>query len=91
MGGYRHRQADVDAWLLIAARIDAAIQAHRDADQNAHKMRTVQDESVRISPNQPNYDPIQDKGLRTANDETMVRPLGIEPRTCGLRVRCSTS
>lgn len=76
---HRHRQADVDAGLLIAARIDAAIQAHRDADQNAHKMRTVQDESVRISPNQPNDDPIQDKGLRTANDETMVRPLGIEP------------
>lgn len=42
-------------------------------------MRTVQDESVRISPNQPNDDPVQDKGLRTANDETMVRPLGIEP------------
>ena len=78
---HRHRQADVDAGLLIAARIDAAIQAHRDAQENAHEMRTVQNESVRISPNQPNDDPIQDKGFRTADDETEVRPLGLEPRT----------
>jgi len=76
---HRHRQADVDAGLLIAARIDAAIQAHRDANQNAHEMRTGQNESVRISPNQSNDDPIRDKGLRTANHETLVRPLGIEP------------
>jgi hypothetical protein len=46
---------------------------------------------VRTGSNESNETVIQDKGLRTANDETVVRPLGIEPRTCGLRVRCSTS
>jgi integrase len=88
---HRHRQADVDAGLVIAARIDAAIQSHRDAQQKSHKSRTQPDEKVRPDANTTNNDPIQDKGLRTSHDETMVRPLGIEPRTCGLRVRCSTS
>ena len=78
---HRHRQADVDAGLVIAARIDAAMQARRDELQNVHQMCTQPDENVRTDANSANSQPLQDKGLRTAHDETMVRPLGIEPKT----------
>lgn len=77
---HRHRQADVDAGLVIAARIDAAINALRDRNENARGMHAVVDESAGILPNQSNDAPIQDKGFRTSHDETVVRPLGLEPR-----------
>ena len=89
---YYHLQhaTDDETSNLIAARLDAAINSDRLANQNARGMRAVHNESARTGRDESNDTPIRDKGLRTANDETLVRPLGIEPRTCGLRVRCST-
>ena len=75
----------------IAARLLQAMDTEKSVQQNARAMRAVHDESARIGHDEPNDDPIQHKDLRTGHDEKMVRPLGIEPRTCGLRVRCSTS
>lgn len=77
---HRHRQADVDAGLLIAQRIDDAIRAHRDGSQNVHEMSPRHDENRRTEQHDANDEPIQDKGLRTSDDPTTVRPLGIEPR-----------
>jgi len=77
---HRTRQADVDAGLMIAARIDDAIQAHRDANENVRGMYARHDENSRTEHDNANDEPIQDKGLRTADDQTSVRPLGIEPR-----------
>lgn len=80
---YYHLQhtTDNETSDLIAMRLNAAIEADRLATQNAHTMRTEHDESVRTRQHTSNTAPIQDKGLRTANDENMVRPLGIEPST----------
>jgi integrase len=80
---YYHLQnaTDDETSDLIASRLDAAITADRLATQNAHTMRTELHKTVRTGSNESNETVIQDKGLRTANDETVVRPLGIEPRT----------
>lgn len=80
---YYHLQATTDNETadLIALRLNAAIDADRLANQNAHQMRTGQDESVRTRHNKSNATPIQDNGLRTSEADKIVRPLGIEPRT----------
>jgi integrase len=77
---HRHRQADVDAGLIIAARIDAAMQSFNADDQKSRGSRAQLDENTRTDPNHANNAPIQDKGFRTADNETVVRPLGLEPR-----------
>ena len=71
-------------WILrgiVVVPLKAAIDADRLANQNAHGMRAGQDESVRIRRDESNDAPIQDKDLRTANTDKVVRPLGIEPST----------
>jgi hypothetical protein len=70
----------VDAGLIIAARIDAAMQSFNADDQKSRGSRAQLDENTRTDPNHANNAPIQDKGFRTADNETVVRPLGLEPR-----------
>ena len=85
------RATDRDVSDKIAARLLTAMNTEKSVQQNARGMRAVPHESARTGHDESNDDPIQDKDLRTEHDGKVVRPLGIEPRTCGLRVRCSTS
>ena len=80
--------ADVVGFSLQAA-IDKTVRS-----QNAHTMRTEPDKMRTQNKTRQSVEflePLQNNENRTTQHTTTVRPLGFEPRTCGLRVRCSTS
>ena len=80
--------ADVVGFSLQAA-IEKTVRS-----QNAHTMRTEPDKMRTQNKTRQSVEflePLQNNENRTTQHTTTVRPLGFEPRTCGLRVRCSTS